>query len=405
VLNIVLTIPIVLLLIISPLLSPLRIIQLLILFVAIAAPYTAAAVMIAVTPIIYFKILTNNGLKLTGLTRKIIYLSIVWLGYAAFTLLWLNDLPRFMTEYIQLILLLLLTLALVNSINTLDDVKSTNFFLIFSGCLVSVKSFYESLSSDYIEINYYAFISLVTCIAIPISYLNFRNTKSVLLAILFVSIGFLGIVANDSRASTLLGVLLLVVRFFYLLDIRKRIKWIIVSMVLLIAPIAIFWYYNMNDDNILKSVMDVERNYSNLERLALINQSIETYKSNLLGVGYGSTNAVFMSAASYTELNYPHPHNSLAHIAVEIGTVGILIFVYLFYLCIKVILSLNKIKDNLTELNSLYKVSICIVIVLFLFSFLDDMFFNGMFNFYCMMFFAYIYSLSKINQKSTQHVA
>ena len=393
-LDVILTIPVVLLLFISPLLTPLRIIQLLILFVALAEPYTAAAVMIGVTPVVYYKIFAYKGLKVIGVSKNFFIFSVLWLGYAAFTLLWVGDLERFTTEYIQLLLMLLLTIALVISVKTLADVKNSNFFLIFCGCLVSFKSFFDSFNPDYIPINYYAFISLVTCIAIPVAFINLKNMRSIFLTLVFVVIGFLGIISNDSRGSTLLGILLIFIRFFFLLDINKHLKWVITVFVLVTTPLVLVWYYNMNDDNILKSVTDVERNYSNLQRLALLTQSIDTYLSNPLGVGFGMTNSVFMSANSYTELNYPHPHNSLAHIAVELGTVGILIFSYLFYLSYKVSIKLKKYKGKFLELNPLYNVSVCIVTVLFIFTFLDDIFFNGIFNFYCIIFLGYIYALN-----------
>ena len=393
-LNFILTIPIILLLLISPFLTPLRILQLLILFVAIANPYIAASVMIGVTPIVYYKIFFLDGIKVSRITNMFIYISLVWLIYAAFTLIWLEDLARFITEYIQLLLMLLLTFAFISTVKSIRDIKSTNFFFIFSGCLLSIKSFIDSFNSDFIPINYFAFISLVTCIAIPISFINFKNRINIFLNILLIFIGFLGIISNDSRGTTLLGILLIIIRFFFLLDINKRIKLATVLIFIFTSPFVLFWYYNMNDDNILKSVTDVERNYSNLERLALLNQSIDTFISSPLGVGFGSTNSVFMSGTSYTDFNYPHPHNSLAHIAVELGTIGIIIFYYLFYLLFKVSMNLKNNKKMILDLNSFYKVSVCIGFVLFVFSFLDDIFFNGMFNFYCFMFLGYILSLN-----------
>ena len=392
-LNIIFTTPVVLLLFISPFLTPLRILQFLIVSVAIADPYIAAFVMIVVTPIIYYKIFFFNGIKLNVITNFFLIISLVWIIYAAFTLLWLVDLSRFITEYIQLLVILLLTIALISNVKSISEVKSTNFSLIFCGCLVSITNFISSFNSDYIQNNYFAFISLVTCIAIPICFINFKNRINIFLNILFIIIGFLGIISNGSRASTLLGILLIVIRFFFLLEIKKRLKLVTIFIVLFTTPFVLVWYYNMNDDNILKSVTDVDRNYSNLERLSLFNQSIDTYLSYPLGVGFGSTNSVFMSGNSYTVFNYPHPHNSIAHIAVEIGTVGIFIFIYLFYLSFKVSIKLKKYKKIITELNSLYNVSICIGLALFIFSFFDDIFFNGMFNFYCFIFLGYVFAL------------
>ncbi len=384
------------LLFISPFIPPLRILQLLILNVALAEPYIAAAVMLGVTPVVCYKILGNNVIRFSSVEKKICFISMLWLGYAALTLLWVRDFPRFYSEYIQLILLLLLTIAFVHTNKTIDDLKTTNFFLIFCGCLVSLKCFFNSFDENYVQINYYAFISLVTCIAIPISFVNFKIKNSILFSTIYVCIGFLGIIANESRATTLLGFLLLFIRFFFLVDIKKYVKWIIGLFLIVTIPFVIIWFYNMSDDNILKSVTDVDRNYSNLERLALLNQSLDIYLSNLFGVGFGSTNSVFMSASSYSDSSYPHPHNSLAHIAVELGTFGIFIFIFLFYLSLSVIMKLRKNKELYLSLRPLYKVSVCLVVVMFIFSFLDDMFFNGMFNFYCMIFFGYLYSLNNI---------
>jgi hypothetical protein len=63
----------------------------------------------------------------------------------------------------------------------------------------------------------------------PLSRLTKFSISNISLTVLLVSIGFFGINANDSRASTLLGVLTIGVRFFFLANIKYAYKYNTVS--------------------------------------------------------------------------------------------------------------------------------------------------------------------------------
>lgn len=398
--EIVFSLPLIIIFILSPFLSSLRIIQFFIAFVAVAQPYLAGSIMLLLTPVIYYKSFINKVFFLNSNLKKILWFNFLWVLYSVFTIFWLPDFGRFFSEIIQLILILSLSFVFIYEIKEKKNLIETNNYLVLCGLLVTLKSFVDSFNDDFVPINYYAFISVVTCIVIPVSFIN-KKLTSIFYSFFLLLVAFVGININESRGSTLLGILVILMRLFILNDMALKLRKYLIFFFLLITPIGAIYYYNMNEDNLLRSVLDVERNYSNLERLALLNQSVDVFVNNLKGLGYGATNSIFMSTASYTDTSYPHPHNTLAHFAVELGIIGIGLFLFLFYFSLVSIAKSFSFKYSSKEFNQIHKVAILLCIVLFLFSFLDDMLFNGMFSFYCLLFFAYSHSITNLSQQKT----
>lgn len=71
---------------------------------------------------------------------------------------------------------------------------------------------------------------------------------------------------------------------------------------------------------------DPSTSFSNLERLSLLQASWRLFtESPWLGWGWGSIDQL-IPTVSETVLSYPHPHNSLAHFAVELGIGGAILY-------------------------------------------------------------------------------
>ncbi len=395
------SIPLLFILLISPFLSSLRILQFFIAFVAIAHPYFAGFVMLLLTPLIYYKSFINKKLIFSNNLRKFLFFYLFWIISSIITIFWVPDLKRFFTEIVQLILILSLSFVFIYEIKEKKDIIKTNTYIVLCGLLVALKSFFDSFNEEFVPVNYYAFILVVTCVVIPLSFQS-QKRKSRLYSFFLLVVAFIGININESRGSLLLGILVILIRIFLLNDLGPTFRKYLILIFFFITPLGAFLFYNLTEENLLKSVLDVERNYSNLERLALLNQSINIFVNNLKGIGYGSTNLIFMSSTSLTDGSYPHPHNTLAHIAVELGLLGILIYFYIFYFSFVSVYKNFQSKNFSIENNQIYKVALMLFLVLFLFSFLDDMLFNGMFSFYCLLFFAYSYSLSNLYQQRIQ---
>lgn len=396
-LEIILALPVLFTALLSPFLKPIRTIQFIIIFTGLGDAYIAAFSMFLSLFVLIYKCFIKTPIELNPTSIKYLKFSGFWLLYAFISIFWLTDYYRFLTEYIQLGLILSLLFLLIIVIKTIEDFDKIYIAFVWCGVLLSFKSVYDALNPEYVENNYFAFICMITCIAMPLSRLTKFSISNISLTVLIVSIGFFGINANDSRASTLLGVLTIGVRFFFLANIKYAYKIVTVILFLVFASLGSYLYYMSSEDNILRSVTDVERNYSNLERLALINQSYNIFIESPQGLGLGSSNNVFMNSMITGE-NYPHPHNALAHQAVELGLVGVLLYLFLFFNMYIVFKRMLKIRKENPKLLFLYNLCLLVPLNLFLFSFLDDMFFNGVFCFYCMLFFIYIFIIEKFSQ-------
>ncbi len=87
---------------------------------------------------------------------------------------------------------------------------------------------------------------------------------------------------------------------------------------------------------------DLSASFSNLERLSLLQASFRLFLERpILGWGWGSIDAL-IPVVPETVLSYPHPHNSLAHFAVELGIFGVVLFVLLAFRPLARAISLSK---------------------------------------------------------------
>lgn len=78
-------------------------------------------------------------------------------------------------------------------------------------------------------------------------------------------------------------------------------------------------------------VFDTQRNFSNIERVALIETCFVLFAEQpLTGWGWGTMEEL-LSKYSRSENQYPHPHNTYAHFAAEIGVGGLICLLMIFW--------------------------------------------------------------------------
>lgn len=388
--EILLNLPLILSVIIFPFIRPINIIQCILILSTLSNEYVAAGVMFIGLLICVFKLRSN---KIFSFESNNLLYYLIWLIYSFITIVFVSDLFRFITEFLQLILIIsymYLYRYIIDDTNKFYKILKS---LIFTGLITTLICIFTYFKEGEVNNNYYAFIILICNVIIPICIFDITKLKEFMKLLLLVSIAIIGINVNDSRASLLLVFISIFIRFFILIRFNKTLKIAIVIFGLIIGYIAGLYIYNSSDDNILKSVSDTERNFSNLERIALINYSYQLFIDNPLGYGLGSSNEIFLKT-NFTEGVYPHPHNSLAHIAVELGFIGVLIFILTF---VKLNRSIVALKNGISlDQLKLYNLGILIFYNLLLFSLIEDFYFNGILSFYCLSFVGLILAINPL---------
>lgn len=78
-------------------------------------------------------------------------------------------------------------------------------------------------------------------------------------------------------------------------------------------------------------VFDTQRNFSNIERIALIETCFELFAEQpFTGWGWGRIEEL-LATHSRSKITYPHPHNTYAHFAAEIGIGGLICLLVMFW--------------------------------------------------------------------------
>ena len=344
---------------------------------------------------------TAGSLLLTLITRfKTVFKSDVNRSLFIFCSLWLcysfivgtvKYNTAFVSEFIQLTLSIMLLFYIYNSINNKEEFYKNIKYLMYSGillCLIKVviDVFELNISTsafiDYKTNNYASFYILITTVVTPLLII-----KKKLYCILTILLGVYVISINDSRANLIIALLLIAKEFISFKS--YFLKFIVICL----FSYVFYYFYNafdsssLFDNTSLYSVLNFENNFSNLERLNLIMYSFDLFNLNLLGNGLGSSFDLFFNNKVTVNNHYPHPHNTLAFLAVELGVVGILIYLLFFYNIIK---SYKKIIDI-----DVKRFILNITISLFIFSFVDVLFYNGI----LMLFTFILLGLSSVASK------
>ena len=353
-----------------------------------ANPYVSAFSLVSAL------LIRANHLLKPKVNKSILFLFLLWFGYGlalsikGFTI-------TFFSELFQLFLAFSLLIYIVNYASNFRSLKQILTGLIFSGVLLA--SFEIIISIFNLEIrtlsyignnpaNYSAFFLLITTIAIPL-YLY----KSIFLRILIGSLGFWAIYMNESRSVMVLS---FVVIIMWLLKDRSFFTKILLGIVggyiayILFSAVVMSQIY---DTSSIFSLLNYENNFSNLERLNLLFYSYDLFLAKPEGHGIGSSYSLFINN-SYTIVDtYPHPHNTLAFFAVELGLIGIIIYFYLF---LTLFLTAQKISNK-----KLKELSMCLILALAFFSIADVIFYNGILMLSSFIFIGIIFASARI--KST----
>jgi len=152
---------------------------------------------------------------------------------------------------------------------------------------------------------------------LTLSFWATRRTKLLLFTVSISSVA--ATFVAESRASSLLGCAILVavafVHVFGLSAMRFAMSGIVLAGLAMQSPVV---------HERLDRLFDTERNFSNIERLAMIETCLDLfYEKPLTGWGWGSLEGL-LPRRSHTRLDYPHPHNTYVHFAAELGTLGLI---------------------------------------------------------------------------------
>lgn len=227
--------------------------------------------------------------------------------------------------------------------------------------------------------------------SIPENYTAYYIVLSVILPVLFIypiriwsiaifGLSFVAIEANESRGGVLLVLFLLLYRGW---EFKKARMF---AILILPAIVSYFIFSTMAIDSYgsqsILSVFDFERNFSNSERLMLLKLSFDLFLENYVGHGLGSSYALMVNNSYTVNAHYPHPHNTLAFMMVELGVVGIFIYFLYVYNIFKSALSTKDVKTRQYKFALLS----CVLFV----SMVDVLFYNGIFT----LFFWLVYAIA-----------
>jgi O-antigen ligase len=324
--------------------------------------------------------------------KSILIISVIWLGYGLIVGL-VNFSMTFVSEYIQLIISILLVVYIYNIINTKKQLLIILKYIMISGLLLSVFEIFIFIANidtktlsfiGRVPDNYTAFYLVISTIILPLFFIK-RNKISIYI----IPIGFFAIYINESRAMMLLA--LLFISKSLISFNKKYFKILIIGMLLIILS---YIYVNFDSALIyqkksLYSVLNFENNYSNLERLNLLFYSYELFNNNSFGYGLGASHEIFTNNPLTIAQVYSHPHNTIAFLAVELGIVGILLYICFFNSMIKSIKRVNDIRFK--------KITLDLTLALFLYSLVDALFYNGILMLIVFMLYGIVLSAQKID--------
>ena len=326
------------------------------------------------------------------INSSLLILCLIWLGYGLFIGL-TNFSFAFVSEYIQLIIAILLLVYIYHTLNTEKQFIYLLKSLMLSGALLScfeiiiffidqdinTPSFIGRISE-----NYTSFYLVISTIIVP---LFFRKKNGVLVVLLFL--GFAAIYVNESRAMLLLSLLFVCKEFVSFSNILIRLFMSVILVSIFTYIVVTFDSALIYDPNSIFSILNFENNFSNLERLNLLLYSFQLFISNLWGYGLGSSYDIFVNNPVTINEHYPHPHNTLAFLAVELGVIGVWLYIYFFY---SMYLSIKKTIDM-----QISKFIFNISLALFLFSVVDVIFYNGVLMLIVFLLYAMALSTQKYN--------
>lgn len=154
------------------------------------------------------------------------------------------------------------------------------------------------------------------------------NFKFLLLGLFFLVVG-----CFQSRGVLLVGVAsVLVINFGPVFTKSRLLRYLF----FLVIPVGFFILQrqiilNTDTNHIFFSILDFERNTSNLERLSMILDSIDSIIDTPFGWGVGNTSNA-LSSFGYL---VPHAHSTFPQWFIELGYFGLVLSCYILYYLVK----------------------------------------------------------------------
>jgi O-antigen ligase len=378
-----LSVPVIVVMILSIYLRPVTIIGLFLVCSVYSNPYIVAIALAIIMGVSCFRYP-----KLTASPRNsgVIWFAVFWFFCAIFVSLSSGAEGRFVTELLQLFLGLMLMIFVILKISSLADLNRLLYWLMIGSCLNSilfVVLYYLRLDLNVIAmantVNYLSFVLLIGGVAIPLCLA--KGLKSWLWTLPLVSLSLCAIFLTESRASTIMAfgcvgyrVTVALGRGSSLLGFRSIFALLVLILIGYIFRAEIAESVQTSTSVDLLSVLDLERNHSNLERVRMLVHSFNLLKESPLGHGLGTSSSLFSNVSGVAD--HPHPHNTLALYAVELGCFGLVIYFVFVYFLLRSIF-LNPSERDVEAMNQQRKTGVLVAFCLLVFSVYEAVFFNG----------------------------
>ena len=248
---------------------------------------------------------------------------------------------RTLSQFIQFsAMIMLILLSSSKGRGDGPDAKTLSAMFCISAVALSV---FKIVSEYAFELNFKInganedsfFLGLVGIIS---GMLRFQRCSAV--SFLYFSLLLWAIYLYESRAGFLIGCFAISIFALRVLTWRQR------SFAFLFAGAALYlssgWFVGLSD------LLDVERNFSNIERLAMYIYGAEFLFSEHPGYGLGNVSLAMadMHSSGITELFYPHPHSTYLRFILELKWWGAAFLALGIALLVK---SLRKISSEVGE--------------------------------------------------------
>ncbi|MEP1151842.1 MAG: O-antigen ligase family protein [Balneola sp.] len=313
----------------------------------------------------------------------------------------LKNKVKFIRPYYKELILLLLSLLIIMRNSSIDRfiiesitlLSMLGFFLLFEKLRPTVENIRNLFRSFFIG-SVIIFVFYAIILSTPISnlktlpvgisgtsnytsfylYLGFilfsslfvRNT---FLKLFFYFLGFYSILMLNTRSIFLLSVVTIILSNF-----RITFKEVSIGIVTVISTFFILLYFDFFDssdpNDPLYSIINWEKNFSNVERLYLLFVGYKSILSSPLGFGFGGSEQI-LSSDPLIDGKHPHFHNTIVDLMVTFGWLGLLIYIFFF---IKPLLDLVK---NLKFDNKFRRTGFALLMSLVLYSLIESIFFNA----------------------------
>jgi len=262
----------------------------------------------------------------------------VWLFFSMIGLLSMETSWRQLMQAVEFVFYGVLAWQVTTICRTDDRLFASLMMAGICGCtaLALVAIFAAAISIDdwpsgLLGRNETAFV-IVTIGLIPALYLVARPTWLVRLPpirfplIIVIGLFLTTTIFLNARAATATSVLLIVYAAAFRVFRRRAISAAVFGAITGLAVLAATAISGALIQN-----SDLSTSFSNLERLGLLQASARLFlEKPMLGWGWGTIDLLIPEVPE-TILSYPHPHNALAHFAIELGAFGVILFLLLAF--------------------------------------------------------------------------